>query len=142
MDKKKAIFIAIVVTVAVLVISLTIFISRSTTSNTTLIPNIGSISFTDLLFDSMSSIYRMFVALALSFILAIIVGITAARKPIASRIIIPIVDTLQSVPILGFFPAAIAFFITLFSGSPIGVELGSNFFNFYQYGVEYDICSL
>lgn len=130
MDNKKAIFIAIVITVAVLVILLTIFISRGTSSNTTLIRNIGSISLTDLLFDSMSSIYRMFVALALSFIVAIIVGISAARKPLASRIIIPIVDILQSVPILGFFPAAIAFFITLFSGSPIGVELAAIFLIF------------
>ena len=130
MDKKKTIFILINITVAVLVITLTIIISKGTTSNTTLIRNIGSISFTDLLLDSISSIYRMFLALAVSFIVAIIVGITAARKPLASRIIIPIVDILQSVPILGFFPAAIAFFITLFSGSPIGVELAALFLIF------------
>lgn len=130
MDKKKAIFIALVITVIVLVVPLTIIISKGTSSNAAVIWNIGSISFTDLLTDSMSSIYRMFVALALSFIVAIIVGITAARKPLASRIIIPIVDILQSVPILGFFPAAIAFFITLFSGSPIGVELAAIFLIF------------
>jgi NitT/TauT family transport system permease protein len=130
MDKKKAIFIALVITVIVLVVPLTIIISRGTSSNAALTWNIGSIGLTDLLTDSMSSIYRMFVALALSFIVAIIVGITAARKPLASRIIIPIVDILQSVPILGFFPAAIAFFITLFSGSPIGVELAAIFLIF------------
>src|SRR3989442_7237334 len=126
MDKKKAIFIAIVITVTVLLVSLAVFISRGAASNATLILN----SFTNLLIDSMLSIYRMFVALALSFLVAIIVGITAARKPLASRIIIPIVDILQSVPILGFFPAAIAFFITLFSGSPMGVELAAIFLIF------------
>ncbi len=126
MDKKKAIFIAIVITVTVLLVSLAVFISRGAASNATLIWN----SFTNLLIDSMLSIYRMFVALAVSFIVAIIVGITAARKPLASRIIIPIVDILQSVPILGFFPAAIAFFITLFSGSPMGVELAAIFLIF------------
>ncbi len=126
MDKKKAIFIAIVITVTVLLVSLAVFISRGAASNATLILN----SFTNLLIDSMLSIYRMFVALAVSFIVAIIVGITAARKPLASRIIIPIVDILQSVPILGFFPAAIAFFITLFSGSPMGVELAAIFLIF------------
>ena len=130
MDKKKAIFIALVITVIVLVVPLTFIMSRGTSSNPALTWNIGSIGFTDLLTDSMSSIYRMFVALALSFIVAIIVGITAARNPLASRIIIPIVDILQSVPILGFFPAAIAFFITLFSGSPIGVELAAIFLIF------------
>jgi NitT/TauT family transport system permease protein len=126
MDKKKAIFIALVITVIVLVVPLTIIISRGTSSNAALIWN----SFTNLLTDSMLSVYRMFVALAVSFIVAITVGITAARKPLASRIIIPIVDILQSVPILGFFPAAIAFFITLFSGSPIGVELAAIFLIF------------
>src|SRR5215467_9505870 len=129
MDQKKTIFILIIITVAVLLITLTILPSRGTTSNT-LIRHIASISITDLLLDSISSIYRMFLALAVSFIVAIIVGITAARNPLASKIIIPIVDILQSVPILGFFPAAITFFITLFSGSPIGVELAALFLIF------------
>jgi len=72
----------------------------------------------------------MFAALAISFVAALIVGITAARKRLASKIIIPIIDILQSVPILGFFPAAIAFFITLFNGSPIGIELAAIFLIF------------
>ncbi|MGN6346930.1 MAG: hypothetical protein ACTHME_04435, partial [Candidatus Nitrosocosmicus sp.] len=67
-----------------------------------------------LLVDSLSSLYRMFAALGLSFIAAISLGILSARNSIASKIVMPIVDILQSVPILGFFPAAIAFFITLF----------------------------
>ena len=78
MDKKKAIFIALVITVIVLVVPLTFIISRGTSSNAALTWNIGSIGLTDLLTDSMSSIYRMFVALALSFIVAIIVGITGS----------------------------------------------------------------
>jgi ABC-type nitrate/sulfonate/bicarbonate transport system permease component len=69
----------------------------------------------DLVIDSVSSVYRMFAALAISFLAALVVGVTAARNRVASRIILPIIDTLQSVPILGFFPAAIAFFITLFN---------------------------
>ena len=79
-----------------------------------------SINFINLVVDSAFSVYRMFAALGLSFVAAILIGITAARKPLASKIIVPIIDILQSVPILGFFPAAIAFFITLFNGSPIG----------------------
>jgi NitT/TauT family transport system permease protein len=87
-------------------------------------------SFTILLTDSLASIYRMFVALGISFVVAIVVGITAAAKPLASRIIIPVIDILQSVPILGFFPVAIAFFIALFNGSPVGVELAAIFLIF------------
>jgi NitT/TauT family transport system permease protein len=89
-----------------------------------------NISLVNLLVDSASSIYRMFAALGLSFVAAIIIGITAARKPLASKIIIPIIDILQSVPILGFFPAAIAFFITLFNGSSIGIETAAIFLIF------------
>lgn len=89
-----------------------------------------SINFINLLIDSASSVYRMFAALGLSFVAAILIGITAARKPLASKIIIPIIDILQSVPILGFFPAAIAFFITLFNGSSIGIELAAIFLIF------------
>ena len=89
-----------------------------------------SISLIDLLSDSISSVYRMFAALGLSFLVATIIGITAARKPLASKVIIPILDILQSVPILGFFPAAIAFFIAIFNGSPIGIELAAIFLIF------------
>ena len=88
------------------------------------------INASDLVIDSISSVLRMFAALAISFVAALIVGITAARKRLASKIIIPIIDILQSVPILGFFPAAIAFFITLFNGSPIGIELAAIFLIF------------
>jgi NitT/TauT family transport system permease protein len=91
-------------------------------------PNYINVS--DLAIDSISSVVRMFAALAISFVVAIIVGIIAARKRLASKIIIPIIDILQSVPILGFFPAAIAFFITLFNGSPIGIELAAIFLIF------------
>jgi NitT/TauT family transport system permease protein len=89
-----------------------------------------NINFKSLLIDSVSSVYRMFAALGLSFVAAIVIGITAARKPLASKIIIPIIDILQSIPILGFFPAAITFFITLFNGSIIGIELAAIFLIF------------
>ncbi len=89
-----------------------------------------NINITSLLIDSVSSVYRMFAALGLSFVAAIVIGITAARRPLASKIIIPIIDILQSVPILGFFPAAIAFFIILFNGSIIGIELAAIFLIF------------
>jgi NitT/TauT family transport system permease protein len=89
-----------------------------------------SINFILLAIDALSSIYRMFAALGLSFATAIIFGILAARKPLASKIIIPVIDILQSVPILGFFPAAIAFFITLSNESSIGIEMAAIFLIF------------
>lgn len=86
-----------------------------------------NINFINLLIDSVSSVYRMFAALGVSLLVAILLGIMAARKPLASKVIIPIIDILQSVPILGFFPAAIAFFITIFNGSRIGIEVAAIF---------------
>src|ERR671927_559083 len=47
-----------------------------------------------LVVDTAASIYRMFAALGLSFIVAIAVGLTAAVRPLASRILIPIIDIL------------------------------------------------
>jgi len=47
----------------------------------------------------------------------------------AEHIIIPLLDVLQSIPILGFFPIAIIFFINLF-GSYIGAEISSIFLIF------------
>ncbi|MEO9362607.1 MAG: ABC transporter permease subunit [Nitrososphaera sp.] len=72
----------------------------------------------------------MFAALGISFIVSIVLGITAAAKPLASKVIIPVIDVLQSIPILGFFPVAIAFFIALFNGSSVGVELAAIFLIF------------
>lgn len=86
--------------------------------------------FVDLMIDSVSSVSRMFIALGLSFVAAIIVGIAAARISLASRIVIPIVDVLQSIPILGFFPAAISLFIALFNGNAVGIEVAAIFLIF------------
>ncbi len=101
--------------------------SKSNNSNSNIL---SARTFVTLLVDTAASIYRMFAALGISFIVAIAVGITAAAKPVASKIIIPIIDILQSVPILGFFPVAIAFFIAVFNGSQVGIELGAIFLIF------------
>ena len=86
--------------------------------------------FVDLMIDSISSVSRMFIALGLSFVAAIVIGITAARKSLASKIVIPLVDVLQSIPILGFFPAAISLFIAVFNGNSVGIELAAIFLIF------------
>jgi NitT/TauT family transport system permease protein len=133
MGRRILLAIGISVTI-IIVLFLALFMNKGSFLNNI---NYGSssnpgwkINVTDLVIDSISSVYRMFAALAISFLTALIIGITAARKPVASKIIIPIIDILQSVPILGFFPAAIAFFITLFNGSPMGIEIAAIFLIF------------
>jgi NitT/TauT family transport system permease protein len=61
---------------------------------------------------------------------ALVVGYWAATSLLARRFIMPALDVLQSVPILGFFPAAIFFFIRLFRGSALGMESAAIFLIF------------
>ncbi len=76
------------------------------------------------------SLLRMLCAYALSLGFALGAGYWASASPLGRRLILPALDVLQAVPILGFFPAAIFFFIRLFHGSPLGVEAAAVFLIF------------
>lgn len=71
---------------------------------------------------------RMVIALIASILFSIIVGIAAAVSKTLEKIIIPILDILQSIPILGFFPIALYAFINLHP--LIGVEIAAIFLIF------------
>ncbi|MCS7126570.1 MAG: ABC transporter permease subunit [Aigarchaeota archaeon] len=70
----------------------------------------------------------MSIALIISTIFSIIVGIAAAVNKTLEKIIIPILDILQSIPILGFFPVALYAFIALHP--IIGAEIATIFLIF------------
>src|SRR5690349_21794019 len=57
------------------------------------------------------SFMRMSLSYGASLVFAFLLGVPAARTAWGERTIIPILDILQSVPVVGFFPAAISFFI-------------------------------
>jgi len=76
------------------------------------------------------SLLRMLAAYGLSLGFALGAGYWASASPAGRRLILPALDVLQAVPILGFFPAAIFFFIRLFHGSPLGVEAAAVFLIF------------
>jgi NitT/TauT family transport system permease protein len=76
------------------------------------------------------SLARMIVAYGAAVLLALATGHLAAASPVARRIILPTLDVLQSVPILGFFPAAVAVFVGLFGESALGVEAAAIFLIF------------
>ncbi len=76
------------------------------------------------------SFMRMALAYAGSLVFAFVFGILAARTRSGSRFILPLIDILQSVPVVGFFPAAISFFIGITRGHRIGVELSAIFLIF------------
>ncbi len=73
-----------------------------------------------LLYTSLSWI-RLLIALALSMLVSLGVGIWAARSDRAGRIILPLTDIFQTLPILAFFPFAIYVIVT-YVPSPLGVE--------------------
>ena len=76
------------------------------------------------------SLSRLIIALLIAYIFGILYGIAAARSRRSESALLPILDVLQSVPILGFFPAAIFFFIAIFEASWLGIELAAIFLIF------------
>jgi len=89
------------------------------------------------------STLRMFIALGASLLFTLIYGSLAAHNRRAERVLVPLLDILQSVPVLGFLSITVTGFIALFPGSLLGLEAASIFaiftsqvwnmtFSFYQ----------
>ena len=70
---------------------------------------------------------RMFVALACSLLFTFTFATAAAKSRRAGLVLIPILDVLQSVPILGFLTFTVVFFMSLFPGRVLGAELAAIF---------------
>lgn len=75
------------------------------------------------------SFLRMLSAYVLALLFSLTYGYFAATTR-AEKVMMPLLDILQSVPVLGFFPAATFFFINLTHGSRLGVEMASVFLIF------------
>ncbi|QDL11435.1 sulfonate ABC transporter permease [Brasilonema octagenarum UFV-E1] len=89
------------------------------------------------------STLRMFIALFCSTLFTLIYSYVAAKSRRAEQVLIPLLDILQSVPVLGFLSITVTGFIALFPGSLLGLEAASIFaiftsqvwnmtFSFYQ----------
>lgn len=70
---------------------------------------------------------RMLAAIVFSLVFTFIFATIAARSRRAEMVMIPILDILQSVPILGFLTFTVTFFLNLFPGRVLGAELASVF---------------
>ena len=70
---------------------------------------------------------RMFAALLASLLFTFTYATAAAKSRRAGLILIPILDILQSVPILGFLTFTVVFFMNLFPGKVLGLELAAIF---------------
>ncbi len=71
------------------------------------------------------SLLRIAFAYVLSLIFAIVYGYIAAYRPRAERFMIPLLDVLQSIPVLSFLPGVMLAMAALFPGRQLGVELGA-----------------
>jgi NitT/TauT family transport system permease protein len=87
--------------------------------------------------------FRMFAALGLSLVFTLTYATWAAKSERAGRLLVPILDILQSVPILGFISITVVFFMSLAPGRVLGAEFAAIFaiftsqawnmaFSFYQ----------
>src|SRR6516162_9826766 len=86
---------------------------------------------------------RMLVALGCSLLFTFIYATLAAKSRRAELVLVPLLDILQSVPILGFVSVSVVFFMSLAPGKVLGAELAAIFaiftsqawnmaFSFYQ----------
>jgi NitT/TauT family transport system permease protein len=71
------------------------------------------------------SVARITLAYFVSLIFTLVYAYIAAHNPRAERIMIPMLDTLQSIPVLSFLPGVMVAMVTLFPSRQLGVELGS-----------------
>ena len=69
----------------------------------------------------------MFIALFFAYAFSLTYAYAAARSRRARRVLIPALDILQSVPVLGFLAVTVTFFLALFPGSEFGLEAAAVF---------------
>jgi NitT/TauT family transport system permease protein len=95
-----------------------------------LIPHNVPVTIRHLPYYAFCSFCRMLAAYVIALVFSIIYGMAAARGGLYERILIPAIDIAQSVPVVGFFPAAVYFFVALAHGSRLGVEMAAVFLIF------------
>ncbi|MFT4068984.1 ABC transporter permease [Paraburkholderia sp.] len=92
---------------------------------------------------AMRTTLRMLAAMVASLVFTLVYGTLAAKSRRAGLVLVPILDILQSVPVLGYISFTVTFFLTMFPGRVLGAELAAIFaiftsqawnmtFSFYQ----------
>ncbi len=81
-----------------------------------------SLDYWQLPYYGLRTTLRMFAAIVVSLIFTFTYATLAAKSRRAEMVLIPLLDVLQSVPILGFLSFTVTFFLGLFPGSTLGAE--------------------
>ena len=74
---------------------------------------------------AMFSVLRIALAYFVSLVFSVVYGYIAAYNAKAERFMIPLLDTLQSIPVLSFLPGVMLAMVALFPTRQLGLELGS-----------------
>jgi NitT/TauT family transport system permease protein len=90
-------------------------------------PEIISLDPRILPYYALRTVLRMFIALGVSFVFTLVYAAAAAKSRMAEKILIPILDILQSIPILSFLTITVTGWIALFPGSLLGPECAAIF---------------
>lgn len=93
-------------------------------------PPAFSLDVTRIPYYTARTVLRMFIAFFAALLFTIIYGYIAAKSVRARKVMLPMLDILQSVPVLGFLPITVAGFLTLFPHSLLGLECASIFLIF------------
>jgi NitT/TauT family transport system permease protein len=84
-----------------------------------------SLAWTALPLYTFFSLCRGFAAYAVSLAFTLVYATAAARSRRAERIMLPVLDVLQSIPVLGFLPGLVLGMIALFPSREIGLEVAA-----------------
>jgi NitT/TauT family transport system permease protein len=71
------------------------------------------------------SLSRGLAAYSCSLVFALIFGFWAAKDRVAEKLLLPLLDFVQSIPFLGFLPVIVLVFVNLFQKTNAGLELGA-----------------
>jgi NitT/TauT family transport system permease protein len=71
------------------------------------------------------SMMRGLVAYVISLVFTLVYAFWAAKDQRAEKLLIPLLDILQSIPVLGFMPGVVLALVAMFPGSNLGLELAA-----------------
>lgn len=86
-----------------------------------------SLAPTNLPYYLLRTTLRMFIALGASVMFACVFAALTTKYRLAEKVLVPLLDILQSIPILGFLSITVTAFIALFPGNLLGVECAAIF---------------
>ena len=86
-----------------------------------------SLSWRQLPYDTLRTTMRLLIGLVWSFIFAFVAGTWSAKSKHAARVILPFINFMESVPLVGFLSFSTAFFVMLAPHSVMGIEYAAIF---------------